>query len=225
MKHIFLFLIITVLLTSCNKKTVLLPETSSQDITEILDVSPVYLFYDKTRPDSTDFNRKNMISTTNWLVNIDKRLTLKQIFPHLQYLQEKRNKDGMHKNENAKNYFTCSNPEIQNLAFIEFTNVVYQLGSLDSSSQKINNSQDVDDNGFSIIFNSNSTFGSNGKNHNIKNLASFISKISLEETAPDGLYLFFHEGLSFQSYISIKSTLLKLDLGKVVIKKEEFIYN
>ena len=45
------------------------------------------MFYTKDTGD-IEFNRRNMISTTNWLVNIDKRLTLKQILPHLKYLQD-----------------------------------------------------------------------------------------------------------------------------------------
>ena len=101
MKRIVLILL-TALAFSCAERELQLPVTTANDITEILDVSPIYLFYDEAT-DSVDFNRKNMISTTNWLVNIDRRLTLKQILPHLQYLQEKRRGDGMHKNENAKN--------------------------------------------------------------------------------------------------------------------------
>ena len=114
-----------IILVGCNlQREVQLPHTTLNEITEVQDVSPVYIFYDEVN-DSAIFNRKNMISTTNWLVNIDKRLTLKQILPHLQYLQEKRNKDGMHKNENARNYFTCFNPETKGLSFIDFTDIVY----------------------------------------------------------------------------------------------------
>jgi len=51
-------------------------EVENAEITEVLDVSPAYIFYDETQPDSTLFNRKNLIGTTNWLVNVDKRLTL-----------------------------------------------------------------------------------------------------------------------------------------------------
>jgi len=224
MKQIYSFIILSLFLTSCNKKTVLLPETTNQEITKILDVSPVYVFYDETKADSTEFNRKNMISTTNWLVNIDKRLSLKQLFPHLEYLQTKRNKDGMHKNANAKNYFTCSNPELQNLAFLEFTDVVYSRGSYDLISKKIISSKEKGASKFAITFNSNNTFDSQGQNFNIKHLESFISKISLEALAPISSYLIFHEGLSFQAYISIKSTLLTADLRNVLIEKDEFIY-
>ena len=69
---------------SCgNEKILQLPEINHSDITEILDVSHAYLFYDETKPDSIELNRKNLISTTNWLVNVDKRLTLDQAIPSI----------------------------------------------------------------------------------------------------------------------------------------------
>ena len=62
-------------LFSCgNEKALLLPEISHSEISEIQDVSHAYLFYDETQKDSVELNRKNLISTTNWLINVDKRL-------------------------------------------------------------------------------------------------------------------------------------------------------
>ncbi|VAV82607.1 hypothetical protein MNBD_BACTEROID02-1917 [hydrothermal vent metagenome] len=220
MKRLFIILPVILLLTSCNKKTVLLPETDTKEITEILDVSPIYIFYDETKPDSTDFNRKNMISTTNWLVNIDKRLMLKQILPHLQYLQEKRNKDGMHKNENAKNYFTCFNPEIQNLAFIEFTDLAFH----DKSSEKY-----FSENSIVIDFNTDNEIIILNPNTNkiiLKTVTDYLLN-SIEEVVTLGniIYLNFNKNLSFQDYITYKSLLLHLDRNNVTISNDEFIYN
>ena len=82
------FLLLFLLILNCNNERVLqLPETEHSDITELLDMSPAYIFYDETQQDSTLFNRKNLIGTTNWAVNVDKRLTLRQAIPHIQYLQ------------------------------------------------------------------------------------------------------------------------------------------
>jgi len=226
MKRLFIILPVILLLISCNKKTVLLPETDTKEITEILDVSPIYIFYDETKPDSTDFNRKNMISTTNWLVNIDKRLTLKQILPHLQYLQEKRSKDGMHKNENAKNYFTCFNPEIQNLAFIEFTDVGFHGEASGEYFSKISN---FNENSIVIDFNTNSEIIILNPNTNkiiLKTETDYLLN-SIEEVATfeNIIYLNFNKNLSFQDYITYKSLLLHLDRNNVTISNDEFIYN
>ncbi|MDA9343831.1 hypothetical protein N8258_03095, partial [Algibacter sp.] len=121
----FILLITMFFVFSCgNKKVLHLPEISHSEISEINDVSHAYLFYDETQKDSVELNRKNLISTTNWLINVDKRLTLKQAIPHLKFLQEKK-KNSSHKNKEAKNYFSCNDTSRQNLGFIEFTDVVY----------------------------------------------------------------------------------------------------
>jgi len=227
MKKILLFTVFTCIVLSCNKRIVELPETTNQDILEVVDVSPIYIFYDETKPDSTDFNRKNMIGTTNWLINIDKRLTLKQILPHLQYLQEKRNKDGMHTNKNAKNYFTCSNPEIQNLAFIEFTEVVYES---DMSKMVSSDYSSPDYHGL-VRFNSlefiKMNIASEGHGVNEKyNFDELLSEINaFTKTGRLIIKMSFNSNLSFQDYISIKSRLLTMNSDSLKILNHEIIYN
>ena len=91
MKPHYYYLLLFSLLISCGQdKTVQLPEIKHADISKINDVSAAYLFYDESKADSVELNRKNLISTTNWLVNVDKRLTLKQIIPHIKFLQDKK---------------------------------------------------------------------------------------------------------------------------------------
>lgn len=231
MKQLFIILLFTVILVSCNKKTIQLPESDNKDITEILDISPVYLFYDETKPNSIGFNRKNMISTTNWLVNIDKRLSLKQVLPHLQYLQKKRHKSGLHKNENAKNYFTCFNPEIQNLAFIEFTDVVYHeetsYNYFKNSENQFKKDQIISINvhlldSIKIEFfnNKDSSILKTNKEGLLKDI-----KPALMNERKVIILLDFNKNLLFQDYITLKSLLLHLDLNNVTIANEEFIYN
>ena len=214
MKNILSIMLFALIATSCNKKTVLLPETTNADITEVLDVSPVYLFYDETQPDSTEFNRKNMISTTNWLVNIDKRLTLKQVLPHLKYLQDKRQGDGMHTNKNAKNYFTCSNIDLKNLSFIEFTDINYSK-TLDT---KINNESEV----YIRVY-------ENGLISPLHDMHKGVDSIALlndyfETHSEKTLILTFHENLTIQEYINIKSQILSFDQLPIIVSNDEFIY-
>ena len=57
--------LITLFLWSCgNEKVIQLPEIQQTKINEILDVSPAYIFYDETQPDSIELNRKNLIIST-----------------------------------------------------------------------------------------------------------------------------------------------------------------
>tara|TARA_R110002049_G_scaffold3795_2_gene27459 strand:+ start:4562 stop:5245 length:684 start_codon:yes stop_codon:yes gene_type:complete len=227
MKKIFI-LIICGFIFSCGKdKVIQLPEINHSDITELHDVSAAYLFYDETKKDSVEFNRKNLISTTNWLVNVDKRLTLKQAIPHIKFLQEKK-ANSSHKNESAKNYFTCNDTSRKNLGFIEFTDVVYnEVPYADFS--------DINDISiFSEIqaeFFSNDrielSFGSDESIRKVSNKASFINdlkKIMKNETVDVELVLCFKKNLTFQEYISFKTLLLSLENASILILANEFIY-
>ncbi len=236
MKYILLFVLGATLLSCNNQRVLLLPEVESTEIREVLDVSTAYIFYDETQPDSTLFNRKNLIGTTNWLVNVDKRLTLKQAIPHIQYLQDKRRKASMHKNESAKNYFTCNDKSIENLGFIEFTDINYKNVDLKNDSlnlQILDPSNELYRKGFlegayitlSLVLNKNKMIQHKDKSIS---LIEYIKKIPKREfpIVAEGfsLDLYFDKSLSYQDYISIKSELKKIEREDVIVSPFEFIY-
>ncbi|WP_136479909.1 hypothetical protein [Cognatitamlana onchidii] len=223
MKKLCIVVIIIACMSCTHDKAVQLPEISHADITEINDVSAAYLFYDETQSDSVELNRKNLISTTNWLVNVDKRLTLKQAIPYIQFLQEKK-QNSSHKNEAAKNYFTCHNTSINNLGFIEFTQVVYEENIKDDIL-KFKDSFKIKSINFSLkgdIFILN------------PEAEPFVSKSSISELKNDilaldvsgnMLSLVFNNTLSFQDYITYKSALLNIELKHAEISNIEFLDN
>jgi len=223
----FCFLILVLISFSCAEKSVQLPETNNKDILEVIDISPIYMFLNEEK-DSLEFNRRNMIGTTNWLVNIDKRLTLKKVLPHLKFLQGKRKGDGMHKNDNAKNYFSCSNPELKNLAFIEFTDVVYHeepiiefnQDFLAKSTKEINPIIINIFNKDSLVISSQFSFKGISKSKFIKT----VDSISKSNAIEDKLFLAFKEDLTFQDYINYKSIILELNSKNVTVANDEFIY-
>lgn len=220
MKKVIYLILFTALFSCGNKKVVQLPEINNAKITDVLDVSTVYMFYNKAT-DSIEFNRKNMISTTNWLVNVDKRLTLKQMLPHLQYLQDKRHGEGMHKNENAKNYFTCHDKSVNNLGFLEFTDILYysenDLSKFLTSGDKnilqvyFKNIDDISilrlDKNEKIVYDS---------------FLDFTENLSLYQNYQ--VHLGFDKNISFQDYITIKSNLSKMDTENLTLSNQEFIY-
>lgn len=212
---------------SCgNEKILQLPEISHSEITEIDDISAAYLFYD-TETDSIELNRKNLISTTHWLVNVDKRLSLKLAIPQIKFLQNKKKNAG-HKKEGAKNYFTCNDTGRKNLGFIEFTETVYHDGPSGVYLSKIENSK--------LAYNT--VFLRFNKNDDISliridtsmvitpttkdNLLSDLKKYDLKDAV---IYLNFDESLSFQDYISYKSLLGNAGLKETKISNNEFIFN
>lgn len=222
------FLLLLVLSFSCNhQKTVFLPEIEHADITEVHDISPIYIFYDETKADSLELNRNNVISTTNWLLNIDKRLTLGQVVPKIIMLQDKKRNAELHKNENSKNYFSCNDTSIQNLGFIEFTPIIYKMNSIlpnvssDYSNAKkkrmILNFKTPNDIKFVTLYNDSII-----KNSTLKTLKTDLD--ALPNDKEYDIVLNINDQLTFQDYITFKSTLSKVKLAHVTINENEFIY-
>jgi len=227
MKIVIYALIFATLFSCGNEKTVLLPEISQSQITEIQDVSAAYLFYDDTQKDGVELNRKNLISSTNWLINVDKRLTLEQVIPHIKFLQEKK-ANSSHKKAGTKNYFTCNDTSRKNLGFIDFTDVVYQ-NELLSNYSGIGSDFKDSDNTTAIAFDTRDKiiFASTSLNTKFlettkDSLAHYMKKCD----AKNGLILLnFNKNLSFQNYIEHKSTIENIKLKEAKIAKKEFIFN
>jgi hypothetical protein len=228
MRPIYLLLVSIVCFSCGNERILQLPEIQNADVTEIRDVSHAYLFYDETKEDSVELNRKNLIITTNWLVNVDKRLTLGQAIPKIKFLQEKKRNAELHKNEDAKNYFTCNDTSIKNLGFLEFTDVNYII-EIDSYKNDSPLKQDVKyvtisffDGYITIseIFNLKEIRNETFKESFLKNELIKLQKDS-KQTRID---LMFMSRLTFQDYILIKSDLSKLESETISINNNEFIY-
>lgn len=122
-------LLFCLLIFSCGKKEdVLLPKSNVTIVKEVLDHSPIYIFFKVEGKDTiADVNRKNSIISTNWIFNVDKRLPLKLVIPEVIKLQEKKRGDSAHKNENAQNYYSYADSIGKNLAFVPFTKVYYKM--------------------------------------------------------------------------------------------------
>jgi hypothetical protein len=126
MKNIVYFFLV-LMLVSCSNKEVLLPQVDRTIVATVEDHSPIYMFFETKENDTlVDLNRKNSISSTNWIFNIDKRLPLKLVIPEVIKMQEKKS-GSMHNNAESQNYFSYSDSIQKKLAFVPFTNVVYKL--------------------------------------------------------------------------------------------------
>ncbi|QXP59787.1 hypothetical protein [Olleya sp. HaHaR_3_96] len=237
-----LFISIALLFFSCgNEKVLQLPEIQNATITEILDVSPAYIFYDETKQDSVELNRKNLIISTNWLVNVDKRLTLEQALPSIIKLQEKKRNATMHKNEKARNYYTCNDTSIKNLGFIDFTDIVYVIKKGENHSTKnlkpINEkefkTEHVPNNGIyehvhqivDIYFDKNHIISSNKALLNEGNLPKYLRNLALTGNGYFiDLKVNFSKNLTFQEYITFKIIISTLESETISISNNEFIY-
>jgi hypothetical protein len=223
MKYLFTLFLTLSLLSCGNERILQLPEINHSEITEIDDISPAYIFYDEEK-DSVELNRKNLISTTNWLVNVDKRLSLKLAIPQIKFIQNKK-KNASHKKEGAKNYFTCNDTSRKNLGFIDFTETEYIEGSSSSYLSKTSNLEYTQ----SISFEKNdsikiisSSLKSPIKNTSTKRLLTDLKEL---ETLKGIIYLNFNKNLTFQDYITYKSILKNINLKEAKISNKEFIFN
>jgi hypothetical protein len=153
----------------------------------------------------------------------------------------------MHKNENAKNYFTCNDTSISNLGFVEFTDVYYEVNTLPKIDKEFVTSKDsiliqkLKDKKFydqwfgadgyftlSLFMNKNkSVYYYDGDKVKNGSLPSIINKLSsiIDERHIFGLSLqiWYDNRFTFQDYISIKSELLKLKDDRIKIDTNEFI--
>lgn len=204
----YFILIFLFLLFSCGEKqSVQLPKSNVTIVEKVNDLTPVYIFF-KTEGNDTiaNVNRKNIIISTNWVFNIDKRLSLKLVIPEVIKLQEKKRRDSDYKNELAQNYYTYMDSVKKNLAFISFEKVYYKLEKPKSS--------------FTVFFDKKNEIYVDGFSGNREELKSFLK--SLPKDKGEIFQFGFSKDLSFGDYLQDKIFIEGLKLERK--SKEEFIY-
>ncbi|HWS60923.1 MAG TPA: hypothetical protein VN182_08340 [Flavobacterium sp.] len=124
----FSFVFVFVFFSCGNKEDILLPKSNVTIVSDVVDHSPIYIFFRTKGKDTlAEVNRKNSIISTNWILNIDKRLPLRLVVPEVMKLQEKKRSEVAHKNELAENYYSYADSVGKNLAFLPFTKVYYKM--------------------------------------------------------------------------------------------------
>nr|WP_315132021.1 hypothetical protein [uncultured Flavobacterium sp.] len=199
---IFLFIFF-----SCgNKKDILLPKSNVTLVKDIQDHSPIYIFFKINGKDTVaDVNRKNSIITTNWILNIDKRLPLRLVIPEVIKLQQKKREEKAHKNEAALNYYSYADSIGKNMAFIPFTEVYYKMGKPKS--------------GTVVFFNKNNEIWVNDLAIKRAYFNAFFKNVKINS---DTIRFAFDTNMSYGMYIQNK--ILKESLEKQSDSIEEFIY-
>jgi hypothetical protein len=197
-------LILLLFLFSCgNKEDVLLPKSNVTIVSNVVDHSPIYIFFRTKGKDTlAEVNRNNSITSTNWILNIDKRLPLRLVIPEVMKLQEKK-RNSAHKNELAENYYSYADSIGKNMAFLPFTKVHYKMGKPKSS--------------FILFFSRKNEIyvdGFSGSREELKHfLTSFKDKFKI-------IRFGFDENMSFETYIQNEIFIQSLKIQN----KEEFIY-
>ncbi|MDO8315965.1 MAG: hypothetical protein Q7T12_00385 [Flavobacterium sp.] len=210
MKYFTLIVLFT--LFSCgNKEDILLPKANTTIVKSVDDLSPIYIFFRTKGKDTlAEVNRKNSIISTNWILNVDKRLPLRIAIPEIMKLQQKKREEKAHKNEKAENYYSYADTIGKNLAFIPFTNIFYKLEKPKS--------------GIVVFFTKSNEISVNNIAVKQEELQAYLNKSSNNKSIQ---YIFcFDKNLNFGSYIQNKILIysLKLPSSEFNVKYEEFIY-
>jgi hypothetical protein len=204
MKYFSLILIF--ILFSCgNKEAVLLPKSNVTVVSNVLDHSPIYIFFRTKGKDTlAEVNKKNEIISTNWIFNIDKRLPLRLVIPEVMKLQEKKRNEVAHKNVLAENYYSYADSIHKNLAFLPFTKVFYKMGKPMFS--------------FVIFFSKKNEIFVDGTSGSLEELKHFLKSLP-----KDGLKMIrfrFDENMSYGTYLQNEIFIQSFKIEN----SEEFIF-
>jgi hypothetical protein len=206
----FSLVILFVLLSCGNKEDILLPKSNVTIVSDVVDHSPIYIFFrNKGKDTLAEVNRKNSIISTNWILNIDKRLPLRLVIPEVMKLQEKKRKEVAHKNEAAENYYSYADSIGKNMAFLPFTKVFYKMG------KPLNG-------GFIFYFKKESDLVVID-NIKIKKSEVLNYLYSINFAVNPKILLLFDKNMSFEEYLQTKILIRELDKFNKEVPKE-FIY-
>ncbi|TDE50155.1 hypothetical protein [Flavobacterium sp. GT3P67] len=199
-------------LFSCgNKEDILLPKANITIVKNVDDLSPIYIFFRTKGKDTlAEVNRKNSIISTNWILNVDKRLPLRIAIPEIMKLQQKKREEKAHKNEKAENYYSYADTIGKNVAFIPFTNVYYKLENPKS--------------GVVVFFTKNNEILVDSIAVKREELQTYLNK--LPSNTSNQCVFCFDKNVTFGSYIQDKIFInsLKLSSSEFNMKYEEFVY-
>jgi len=205
-------LILVFMLLSCgNKEDILLPKSNVTIISDVKDHSPIYIFFRTKGKDTlAEVNRKNSIISTNWIINIDKRLPLRLVIPEVMKLQEKKRSEVAHKNELAENYYSYADTIGKNMAFLPFTKVYYKM-----EESKF---------GVIVFFDKSNKVSVNNVIVKRDEIQNYLN--SLPSDKPNKFIFCFDKQMSFGNYIQNKILIqsLKFPVLNVNLTNKEFVY-
>ena len=106
-----------ILLASCQQKEMKISRSDFSVVTEMTDFSPAYIL--KNEEGTVEIKKNSLIGNTNWVLSVDRDLTMNEVAPFLQELtQKKHKKGGMH--EDTKDiYFVYSDTVHKQNAYVK----------------------------------------------------------------------------------------------------------
>lgn len=215
-----LSLLYFLILFGCKNKEVQLPLISIDGISKIQNHSSIWIFYEQTPNDTLAIlNKNNKLLNTNWIYNIDSRLTMDKVVPILIKMQENRNKKSMHKKEGMFNYFSYSNTRSKNISLVMFDTINFRhIGYHEKNGKPIK----LNEKAIHIkIKNNDITIDKKLTNSSslMNELNALINKDTLLKLK---IILNYPDNLTFQNYLTIKAYLARTNID---VDMNEYIYS
>jgi hypothetical protein len=220
-------ILLSFFMLGCAKKEVKIPTLAEKGIQELQNHSQVWLFFEVKNNDTiTNVNRKNTISTTHWIYNIDKRLPLKAIIPSIIKLQDK-HANSMHSEKGMFDYFSYSDTISKKLSFLKFDGITFEtIDELPQNFLEENAAEYQNYHNINLVFNQNNVRMNSVETDksNFKNELAELLKLSAEYKQPL-LHLNFNGNLLYQDYLFYRTIIHNLSNENILINKNEFILN
>ncbi len=125
MKFLYIALL-SVFFLSCQNAEVKVPINDNPGLNEVWDNSRVYILM-KTEEGKQlpDLKLGQVITTTHWLVAVDKRLLMKDLVQPIEKVIKKRHKKSIHSKEGTHAYFSYLDSVSNKMAFIDFDSIQF----------------------------------------------------------------------------------------------------
>ncbi len=214
MKKYLIYSLLFVIIISCAKQTLKLPILHTKATNKVYNNSAVWIFFTSKDKDTlAQLNRNNSIETTNWLFNIDRRLSLKQIFKPFKKLLEKRQKKSPHHVEGLENYFSFADTTDKKVKFLPF--------GLKQIAYGLPNKKDSLNLNFKFY---KANFSLNNKTFLYTKLDSVITQSLISNLNNKQAKFYYQDALSFEKYILIKSKINSLPYKKQLQSTTDYYF-
>lgn len=215
-KYIYVVLFVF-FLTSCSKKSVELPLIPVSGTTNIFNYSEIWVFYKLDKQEvKANANLNNVISSTHWIINIDKKLPMQEIVPILETIKEKRAKKSPHSVENMNNYLSYSNTKDKNISLINIDSTQYLILGAKEYEELINHYKsdiniELSENSFTL-------------NQTEYPLDAFNEEL-LKPLKNVPIHFFYKGDVAYQTYLEKKVMLYQYVSQKNLIDSTEYLLN
>jgi hypothetical protein len=126
MKRFLIFLLALTAFYSCGDKSLQLPQVAVSGVSDIQNHSEIWVFYKfDDKKIKAEINKNNTITSTHWIINIDKRLPMSEVIPVLQMIKAKRAKKTVHSVDGTFDYLSYSDTLDKKIALFRVDSIQY----------------------------------------------------------------------------------------------------